>query len=420
MPSACLFLAILLYFLPMLLWECIPGLRQCAKSELVWTSTKIGIDWVWVEPHSMFWLVPALAIICLAVGAVAVVALWRMPPYAGRMLVVPNRESDIYARLWCVYEVFTALRLGVHVKVANTLASAGLGSSEQARCSCDEDAQRIRGEIVDEGHTFAEIDRAVRLLFWRRLWSVARTCVVSTLLLAMCMTEALVNSGFPPAHREYSVMAMLFASAVIVMLVYFATRWNQGVVSIRVVLAMSVGLIALGALGTVFSDPQQEIWFAITSGACPMMLLAGISMLMLLAGTWAQVRCHPVVEVVFLALAIWLLNAQLMTKLLNAVWSWRHGLPTQSFFSHWVPDSFATCPVGAHPYPCAVRIAADLAQSLLPACLLVAQATTWGVRPRRLWSCNCSASTAKEVSSPVRAGGKGDKNGAKLTRLASP
>eukprot|EP00449_Zooxanthella_nutricula_P047542 CAMPEP_0198610164 /NCGR_PEP_ID=MMETSP1462-20131121/156760_1 /TAXON_ID=1333877 /ORGANISM="Brandtodinium nutriculum, Strain RCC3387" /LENGTH=405 /DNA_ID=CAMNT_0044341971 /DNA_START=75 /DNA_END=1288 /DNA_ORIENTATION=+ len=155
-PSACLLLAACLYLLPLLLWTCVPGFRQCAH------VIKFREDWVWGDyPHPWARLAPALAMLCATLAVLTFAALWWMQPYAGRMVVVPNREGDIYTRLWCTYEVFTAMRLGVHVKVANTLATAGVGRSEEARCSCEEDARRIRGEIADGGHTSPEIDKAV-------------------------------------------------------------------------------------------------------------------------------------------------------------------------------------------------------------------------------------------------------------------
>ena len=46
--------------------------------------------------------------------------------YGGRMVAVPCRESDLYGRLWCVYEIFCAARvLKVPVKLASNMIGAG-------------------------------------------------------------------------------------------------------------------------------------------------------------------------------------------------------------------------------------------------------------------------------------------------------
>uniref|UniRef100_A0A7S2NMR0 Transmembrane protein n=1 Tax=Zooxanthella nutricula TaxID=1333877 RepID=A0A7S2NMR0_9DINO len=380
-PSACLLLAACLYLLPLLLWTCVPGFRQCAH------VIKFREDWVWGDyPHPWARLAPALAMLCATLAVLTFAALWWMQPYAGRMLIVPNRECDIYTRLWCTYEVFTALRLGVHVEVANTLATAGFGGCEEARCSCEGDARRIRDEIADEGHTFPEIDRVVRLLLRRRFWSVTRTCVANvivTTVVDLCLTL-----GTPWPQRGSMQMAMLLSSAFALMVAYLLAIWNQGVVSVRSAFTASLGLILFGAIGRVIIDFfSEDFW------CCEVLQLAGVTILVTSVGAGAPKTCHPVVEVLLAAVAMWTLDRGLLATLWSFYWRWRHGLPLSfapvlhdlNDLKHLAPNTFRTCHWRGHPYPCLVVLGAELGQCVLPAGLVVTQAAAWGVRrPRRV------------------------------------
>jgi len=96
--------------------------------------------------------------------------------YRGRMVVVPNCETDIYSRLWCVYEIFIATRLGIPVEVAHTLAPAGNCGAESAGCGSEADTRRIREEIEAAEFRYAEIDRTVSRTIAR--WDVIRVAIV--------------------------------------------------------------------------------------------------------------------------------------------------------------------------------------------------------------------------------------------------
>lgn len=378
-PATFLFMAVCFFYLPILLWECVPGLMHCARSELVWTSTKIGIDWVWVDLGPTFRIFPAAALCCLACAVASAVGLRCARPYVGRMLVVPNRECDIYERLWCVYEIFTAARLGVDVSAARTLAAAGASQAASARCSCESDELRIRSEIRDEGHSFAQIDRAVSLMLMRRFWSIVRVCLISACLLSMCMMETLVSSGFPLKRRNWAVVSTLLASGSVVGIVYSACRWNQGVVTRRLMCVVSFGLVAAGSAATIFLSPEQELWFAISAGASPIFTTSGIALLVLSIGSHCRIRCCPALEIVMITLAIWILHDKLLVQLLNFLWARLRHYPTPSLFTHWIPSSITTCPIFAHPYPCSVRILANLMESVIPAYTFRNVAITWGI-----------------------------------------
>jgi len=131
-----------------------------------WSASVDFVEWFeWGAPlHSAHSRYYAFVVMCFSVGSIAALAvrLTTRRLYPGRMVVVPNNNEDVYSRLWCVYEIFVARTLGVAVTVAPTLATAGRGSSRDARCSNLEDDQRIRREIERRPGGYRAIDYAVR------------------------------------------------------------------------------------------------------------------------------------------------------------------------------------------------------------------------------------------------------------------
>mmetsp|Transcript_129173 Transcript_129173/g.275531 ORF Transcript_129173/g.275531 Transcript_129173/m.275531 type:complete len:820 (-) Transcript_129173:99-2558(-) len=80
----------------------------------------------------------------------------------GSMLVVPTRATDIYTRLWCVYEIyFASVVMGIDVEMARNLAVCGTCSAGVAHCSNEGDRRRIHAQIVESGG-FDQVDKAVR------------------------------------------------------------------------------------------------------------------------------------------------------------------------------------------------------------------------------------------------------------------
>lgn len=151
-PTVFALIALAIFLLPVISFGCYPGWDACHYlspiDEEVPCLSKAG-------PVSLAFAIAAISLkIWLSV----------FPTYNGRMIVVPNREDDIYTRLWCVYEVFVATSKGVSVQLARTLASMGLQSSREAKCWKQEDMDRIRGDIQscygDAG--FDLIDKAVK------------------------------------------------------------------------------------------------------------------------------------------------------------------------------------------------------------------------------------------------------------------
>jgi len=146
LPLAFAFLTLIMFLLPVIFYGDIPM-----------PGDYVQLGGVILEYRMLLWGNLACAV------AAVVLRLLLLPVYNGRMLVVPNRNDDIYTRLWCVYEVFVATAKGVPVHLARTLASMGSSSSREAKCWIQDDMDRIRGDIQSQhGEVgFDLIDKAV-------------------------------------------------------------------------------------------------------------------------------------------------------------------------------------------------------------------------------------------------------------------
>eukprot|EP00928_Gymnodinium_smaydae_P018730 TRINITY_DN17140_c0_g1_i1.p1 TRINITY_DN17140_c0_g1~~TRINITY_DN17140_c0_g1_i1.p1 ORF type:complete len:347 (-),score=22.53 TRINITY_DN17140_c0_g1_i1:567-1607(-) len=123
--------------------------------------------------------------------------------YNGYMLVVPNREVDIYSRLWCVYEIFVCKQTGLRVALANTLSSAGKVSSEHATCSSYEDQQRITKEIRAHA-TFAEVDMSVFMTTNGAWWMVLlASATVGSAVAVLDLASSRLDAPCNPTWLEH-------------------------------------------------------------------------------------------------------------------------------------------------------------------------------------------------------------------------
>eukprot|EP00928_Gymnodinium_smaydae_P082803 TRINITY_DN66092_c0_g1_i1.p1 TRINITY_DN66092_c0_g1~~TRINITY_DN66092_c0_g1_i1.p1 ORF type:complete len:543 (+),score=12.69 TRINITY_DN66092_c0_g1_i1:114-1742(+) len=151
--------------LPALLFLAALCFLWLSLAESVWTSKG------WLSENGWY--------ISIGLGIMSVLAQrWvrSWPPRChGRMIVVPNRQVDIYTRLWCVYEMFTAESLGIYIEVAPTMAVAGKISSRLATCSMECDRIRIRADIEPFG--FDRIDNAVKRTLRGVRWHTIGTFV---------------------------------------------------------------------------------------------------------------------------------------------------------------------------------------------------------------------------------------------------
>eukprot|EP00928_Gymnodinium_smaydae_P050880 TRINITY_DN34415_c0_g1_i1.p1 TRINITY_DN34415_c0_g1~~TRINITY_DN34415_c0_g1_i1.p1 ORF type:complete len:615 (-),score=45.10 TRINITY_DN34415_c0_g1_i1:131-1882(-) len=158
--------------------------------------------------------------ICFNVAAVCCTSLYllhkaivvwlrrKSSAYAGRMIVVPNWEEDIYSRLWCVYEIFIASRLEVNVVMAPTLAQGGTVSCKHAVCNIQRDTKRIRSEIEQSRFSYEDIDSSVRSTMrggYKHLVLVLLKYVMMQML-PLCALNAMKNPNLP----ELGVFLQLF------------------------------------------------------------------------------------------------------------------------------------------------------------------------------------------------------------------
>ncbi|CAK0892905.1 unnamed protein product [Prorocentrum cordatum] len=185
---------------------------------------------------------------------------------SGHVVVVPNRECDIYTRLWCVYEIFVAReRTGVPVALGHTFASAGRCSSREATCGKpvqpgdppNADTVRITKEILDAGgdKEHDRIDRAVFLTtramyFSAAFWALWFTALVGT----FCAAEWHLRA---PEIGAGAVVGDLLACAVcgctVVSRALFACTRAQGRLAPKAV-AVAVLPLFLGACALTFAS----------------------------------------------------------------------------------------------------------------------------------------------------------------------
>mmetsp|Transcript_10976 Transcript_10976/g.31259 ORF Transcript_10976/g.31259 Transcript_10976/m.31259 type:complete len:343 (-) Transcript_10976:101-1129(-) len=308
---------------------------------------------------------------------------WRRATlYQGRMLVVPNRECDIYQRLWCVYEMFVASQLGVPVRVAKTLASAGGSGSAGAKCSQAEDSERIRREIFSSGHSFRDIDEAVSGLKMERRLSAFAHFAASAWLLSMCATAYLLGSGAPPPYPRVLAASLAAAGTVIVCLVYGLCRWDQGYISTRVTGVMGALVAALGSalfLADSWIEPvlvSEVLWaFSLT------FRVSGIYLCIFAAGSRLYRNCPVYVSIACDSFALWLLHHRLFEGAMHLLVDWLHGRAPSAVPS--LPEGLSVLDFSAlweDPYPVAVWFLSDLVTVITLPYMARTFAEAWGVR----------------------------------------
>jgi len=256
--------AVACFYLPMLTSGCVPSFTHCAFKEeydpIAWDRRILKIlampynepvrKWVWQPVGPWFAVFPCLAIffsVCSLTG------LWlaRGPGvYRGRMIVVPNREADIYSRLWCVYEIFLANTLGLPVEIARTLARAGTVRSEFATCSSEEDTQAILTEIDAAGESFKNIDRAVhQTTRWTRIHSCCMMLYYGVPMALWSAAErALCSQSTHLASMSIYAINSLLASVICVTTTYFVFRNYQGSPSLLAVLVLVALQFVVGVI----------------------------------------------------------------------------------------------------------------------------------------------------------------------------
>mmetsp|Transcript_38653 Transcript_38653/g.111629 ORF Transcript_38653/g.111629 Transcript_38653/m.111629 type:complete len:807 (-) Transcript_38653:53-2473(-) len=241
---------------PMGIWGCVPSVTTCARVsegdiDSVWNvdfshNPIIPTEWEWVSMGPVFRIFPALALAFLVSYALMLAAtqITCRCRYRGRMVVVPNTETDIYSRLWCVYEIFVATRLRIPVEVAHTLAPAGQCSSEFATCGSPQDMQRIHGEIAEAGLTYAEIDRTVSCTVSR--WRAGRVALVYGFPVVAFSWPLVGLRNYTSMRRRVLVVTVeISATFLIVLVQYWLIKRSHGKPSaVELLAAASVCLCA--------------------------------------------------------------------------------------------------------------------------------------------------------------------------------
>mmetsp|Transcript_81892 Transcript_81892/g.210980 ORF Transcript_81892/g.210980 Transcript_81892/m.210980 type:complete len:603 (-) Transcript_81892:94-1902(-) len=190
-------------------------------------------SWSFTEaPDSCVVILPCVSA-SLACTLLATIALRFTKVYEGRMVAVPNRQDDLYSRLWCVYEMFVATQLGIHVQLARTLAAAGKCSCRDAVCSNESDKRRIFAEIERYGKApsrcnvfmvtcpeagYRRVDRAIRRTTRRARWAVTRAMGIQL----FAVVSFYVGFNFAFGRTEDRITA---ACATVVAFVTFAAFW---------------------------------------------------------------------------------------------------------------------------------------------------------------------------------------------------
>lgn len=167
---------------------CMPFIGSCAKAKVVDSDASVIDSWLWVEQSAgnSFLVLVGLTLLIVAV----LLVFMSSKIYPGRMIVVPNRECDLYTRLWCVYEIFAAKHLGVHVELANSLAACGgTCKSQEANCSNKDDARRLRQEI-EEGLGYDAVNQAIAVVSRRNKMYAAQKMVFYILPYILILTIA--------------------------------------------------------------------------------------------------------------------------------------------------------------------------------------------------------------------------------------
>mmetsp|Transcript_80105 Transcript_80105/g.201539 ORF Transcript_80105/g.201539 Transcript_80105/m.201539 type:complete len:660 (-) Transcript_80105:367-2346(-) len=280
-PLLSILLAIVLYFMPTILWGCVGTVSQCAKKRsheievtlllqwfLPYTADPVVSQWEWIRmPRWWGMIFPCSSIALLVCGALCYACHRRFPIYAGRMVAVPNNEVDIYSRLWCVYEIFVARKAGIGVQVARTLAVGGMKSSKFAVCSSEKDTQRIQREIESTPMGYAGIDKTVYKTMHGAMWDAIRVAFVYGVMISLFrvasarITTATETGIAEPVYILIQTSSPLASSFVVMALVYRLFRRSRGSPSACVVVGISGSLmlvgLALSILGMYMQDPHM-------------------------------------------------------------------------------------------------------------------------------------------------------------------
>lgn len=267
MPLFVFLIGFTLISVPILFAQCIPFIDYCT-----WFDPNTDL-WVWERLDALEYRVSIYIGFALMVMApLGQVYLHWFPSYHGRMVVVPNRNCDIYQRLWCVYEIFTASFLEVPIVLGCSLAHAGTCSCREADCSSQDDKETIRGEIAryglatrnDPDKGYDAVDRTIRRTM-RHAWmplvvALMFKCflVGYTSFLWPVGSRKLIDPGIPllPGH----VIGNTLGAAVHYCSGFLAAWKDTGHFSTATLLKLLAGHVATGAAFFILGFAGLEGW----------------------------------------------------------------------------------------------------------------------------------------------------------------
>jgi len=371
------FAAVASFYLPAVIWGCVPGFDSCAMPE---TSPSGAITWRWQAMGPRFGAFLFISILSAVCGIMGRFLLRSEASYNGRMLVVPNRECDLYTRLWCVYEIFVAMTLKVKVKYAPTLASAGRVRVKLAKCSSTNDAARIDSEISSARHTYEDIDRLVFLTTRASRWHAARVACMYGFWIALFITASVNVSGYPPSRPFLYFAGTLLSCVIAVSLVYYMCRRTQGVVRPSVVCAVSCAFLLAGLSLQVWGPTNQTLYL-LSSGTASTFNQTGLTLLVALFGTRCFSKCPYALGIVLGAALVIALN-ELYAILSISLWYSMRSMPLYfgSAEQLLVPSALRSCTFYDNPYPCGVRGGTFIALFVVRVYIVLSAGRRWGVR----------------------------------------
>lgn len=410
LPSVLAALGLSIFYMPFLLFGCVPSFTECTRAYIIAGTDDVGpsqerhdamgrwiqsIEWRGEDCGPLFPLILLSALICMILSGVSATELKRLDIYRGRMVVVPNRECDIYTRLWCVYELFVASHLGVPVRASRTLASAGGSGAIQAKCTSERDAARIHREIAEAGHTFEAIDAAVSGLQMQRRLAATTHCIVAMCFLAMCDTDIIIYDP-QVAHPRAHVAAKLVAACCVVSVGYVVCRRCEGMVPRSCVLVLGAFLLLCGStrallvFEVVSSSKVQHVLMAASS----IFLMSGVTLLTFAIGSTfchgplvMGLRCRGFVRDLILVGAasatLWLFHDVLARVAFAYIRSMRS--PPEAFSGlsvadYLLPRMLTSCEMSESPYPCSLLCCVYAFSIAGPPLMLYTAAKSWGVR----------------------------------------
>jgi len=268
MPTWFLRGSILALILPIIIWGCIPGFFSCAyakdwhrKCPLQAWRIPMPRDWEWRRKATWFPMFGIFFVLQLIAASIwkLVLHIFLRKRFTGRLLVVPNNETDIYSRLWCVYEIFIAASLQIPVEVAHTLAPAGRCGTQFAECGKAADTQRIQKEIADASFSYAEIDRAVSHAISR--WNELRVAFVygyPILVFSWPLDGLWEYPCF--ISRFVSILCAIFITFALVVGQHWFIKRARGNLSTVELMIFCIACIVAGLLVQLAAESDVGVW----------------------------------------------------------------------------------------------------------------------------------------------------------------